>query len=139
MRVYQMTDHPVAREMIGYLLVRGGTHILAYARALEMATGVDLTKMLPIPDLDNTKFDYACKFEEQGLGNVLYTWSETDYRDIGLIWKGNNPGSGEPLKVVIGTPEGAPIPELDDLPEEFAPGITKDHYEQILKRLLSKV
>ena len=28
-RVYQMTDNPVAREMIGYLLVRGGVHALA--------------------------------------------------------------------------------------------------------------
>src|SRR5690606_9575957 len=54
MRVYEMTDHPTAREMIrrapgdsrsfsaremiGYLLVRGGTHILAYAKALEILT-----------------------------------------------------------------------------------------------------
>ncbi|CAM5184052.1 Mn-containing catalase OS=Ureibacillus acetophenoni OX=614649 GN=SAMN05877842_102316 PE=3 SV=1 [Ureibacillus acetophenoni] len=34
MRVYEMTDNPVARTMIGYLLVRGGTHILAYAKAI---------------------------------------------------------------------------------------------------------
>ena len=34
-----MTDNPVARTMIGYLLVRGGTHILAYAKAIEIATG----------------------------------------------------------------------------------------------------
>ena len=33
-----MTDNPVARTMIGYLLVRGGTHI-AYAKAIEIATG----------------------------------------------------------------------------------------------------
>ncbi len=39
MRVYEMTDHPVAREMIGYLLVRGGVHILAYAKAWRVATG----------------------------------------------------------------------------------------------------
>ena len=61
MRVYEMTDHPTAREMIGYLLVRGGTHILAYAKAIEMATGTDLTKMLPIPNLDNRVFDTARK------------------------------------------------------------------------------
>lgn len=34
-----MTEHPVAREMIGYLLVRGGVHIVAYAKALEILTG----------------------------------------------------------------------------------------------------
>lgn len=136
MRVYEMTDHPTAREMIGYLLVRGGTHVLAYAKALEIATGVDLTKMLPIPDLDNSKFDTAVKFEEKGINNVLYTWSDNDYKDIGQIWKGTNPENGQPLRVIEGTPEGAPIPNLDDLPEEFAPGISKDDYELIAKRLL---
>ena len=30
-RVYEMVDDPVAREMVGYLLVRDGTHIVAYA------------------------------------------------------------------------------------------------------------
>ncbi|MEC1266385.1 manganese catalase family protein, partial [Bacillus subtilis] len=33
MRVYEMTTHPTALEMTGYLLVRGGTHIIAYAKA----------------------------------------------------------------------------------------------------------
>lgn len=139
MRVYEMTDQPVAREMIGYLLVRGGVHILAYAKAIEIATGVDLSKMLPIPNLDNSGFDYARKYIAQGLDNVLYTWSETEYRDIGMIWKGKNPDTGMPLQVIIGTPEGAPIPDFDDLPEEFAPGISKDDYEIIVKRLLARV
>ncbi|WP_191556489.1 manganese catalase family protein [Metabacillus idriensis] len=139
MRVYEMTDHPVARTMIGYLLVRGGTHILAYAKAIEIATGVDLTKMLPIPNLDNSKFDYAKPFIEKGLSNVLFTWSETEYRDIGMIWKGTNPENGQPLEVKIGTPEGGPIPDLEDLPEEFAPGITRDDYELIKKRLMENL
>ena len=139
MRVYEMTDHPTAREMIGYLLVRGGTHIVAYGRALEVATGVDVTKMLPIPNLSNRAFDHARKFEDQGLGNILYTWSATDYRDINKIWKGPNPETGEELKVIIGSPEGAPVPDLDELPEEFAPGINKDHYEFILKRLMDRL
>jgi Mn-containing catalase len=135
MRVYEMTDHPVARELIGYLLVRGGAHILAYAKAIEIITGADLTKMLPIPNLDNTKFDYARKFEAQGIGNILYTWSETDYRDIRHIWKGTNPLNGQQLQVVIGTPEGAPIPDLDNLPEEFAPGISAEQFVEIARRL----
>ncbi|CAM4284645.1 manganese catalase family protein [Paenibacillus tarimensis] len=139
MRVYEMTDSPVAREMIGYLLVRGGTHIVAYAKALEIATGVDLTKLLPVPDLSNTKFDYARKFEEQGLGNVLYTWSDTDFQDISLIWKGSHPENGQPLRVINGSPEGAPVPDLEELPEEFAPGISKDDYTMIAKRLLAQL
>lgn len=135
MRVYEMTDAPVAREMIGYLLVRGGVHIVAYAKALEILTGVDVTRMLPIPNLDNSKFDHAKKYIAQGLDNVLYTWSKKDYRDIDKIWKGENPETGAPLQVVIGAPKGAPMPDLEKLPEEFAPGINRDHYEWILKKL----
>lgn len=140
MRVYEMTDHETAREMIGYLLVRGGTHVLAYAKALEIATGVDVKKMVPIPDLSNTKFDHARKFEEQGLGNVLYTWNDVgDYADIKQIWKGNNPENGDRLIVKEGTPKGAPIPNLDDLPEQFAPGIDRDDYARIAKRLMENL
>lgn len=140
MRVYEMTDHPVAREMIGYLLVRGGTHVLAYAKALEMATGVDVTKMLPIPNLDNRVFDTARKFEERGLGNVLFTWNYVgDYQDINKIWKGVNPETKEPLVVQEGIPKGAKIPDLDEMPEEFAPGISPDDFTKIAKRLMANL
>jgi Mn-containing catalase len=37
-RVYETTDHPIARQMLGYLFVRGGVHALAYAKALEELT-----------------------------------------------------------------------------------------------------
>ena len=139
MRVYEMTTHPTALTMIGYLLVRGGTHIIAYAKAIEVATGVDVGKMLPVPSLDNNKFDYARKFMEQGLYNVLYTWGEPEYRDISQIWKGQNPETGEPLRVIDGMPEGAPVPDFPELPEQFAPGIDRDDYERILKRLKSNM
>ena len=33
LRVYEMTKDPCAREMLGYLFVRGGVHALAYAKA----------------------------------------------------------------------------------------------------------
>lgn len=137
MRVYEMTDHPTAREMIGYLLVRGGAHILVYAKALEIITGANLTKMLPIPNLDNRVFDHAKKYEDLGVGNVLFTWNDEGYyRDIRQIWKGTNPTSGDPLIVKEGTPKGYSIPDLEDLPEEFAPGIGPDEFQQIAKRLM---
>lgn len=135
MKVYEMTDHPTAREMIGYLLVRGGVHIVAYAKALEVATGVDITKMLPVPRLDNSVFDEARKYEEQGVHRKLYTFSETDYQEIVRIWKGRHPTDGSPLEVVRGMPEGAPAPDLEPLPEEFAPGVTREDFLEILRRL----
>ncbi|MGJ9457262.1 manganese catalase family protein [Oceanobacillus sp. CF4.6] len=135
MRVYEMTDHPTAREMIGYLLVRGGTHIVAYAKALEVATGVDMTKMLPVPSLDNRVFDTARKYEAEGAHTRLYTFSEKDYRDIDKIWKGTHPESGEPLEVVIGAPQGEPVPDYEDIPEEYAPGVSHEDFMEIAKRL----
>ncbi|SDC07103.1 Mn-containing catalase (includes spore coat protein CotJC) [Pelagirhabdus alkalitolerans] len=140
MRVYQMTEHETAREMIGYLLVRGGTHVLAYAKAIEIATGVDVKKLVPIPDLSNRRFDYARKFEDQGLGNILYTWNDVgDYVDIKQIWKGRNPETNQRLVVQEGAPKGSKIPDLEDLPEQFAPGIDRDDYKKIAKRLLENL
>src|SRR5581483_1445056 len=39
LKVYEMVDHPAARALTGYLLVRGGVHQVAYARAVEHLTG----------------------------------------------------------------------------------------------------
>ena len=33
--------------MVGFLLVRGGVHIVVYARALEKLTGADIGKLCP--------------------------------------------------------------------------------------------
>ena len=38
-RIYEMAPDPTSRAMCGYLLVRGGVHIVAYAKALEKLTG----------------------------------------------------------------------------------------------------
>ncbi|MCR2804203.1 manganese catalase family protein [Paenibacillus soyae] len=135
MRVYEMTDHPTARALIGFLLVRGGVHVLAYAKALEMATGVDIKKLIPIPNLSNEQFEAARKYEAMGLGNKLYTFSPHDYKDVVLIWSGQNPQTGAKLEVIQGSPEGAPMPDLAELPEEFAPGISQEEFMEIAARL----
>ena len=36
LKVYEMCDHPAARALTGYLLVRGGVHQVAYAHAVEL-------------------------------------------------------------------------------------------------------
>src|SRR3712207_5432681 len=61
-RVYEATDHPIARRMLGYLFVRGGVHALAYAKALEELTGADVKKLLPIPALPDAEFKEARPF-----------------------------------------------------------------------------
>ena len=47
---YEMSTNPVAKALCGYLLIRGGVHQLAYAKALEKLTGSNVEKMLPLPD-----------------------------------------------------------------------------------------
>ena len=55
LRVYEMVDHPAARALTGYLLVRGGVHQVAYARALEKLTGADMSKLFPSPRIPTEK------------------------------------------------------------------------------------
>ncbi|SDJ25017.1 manganese catalase family protein [Natribacillus halophilus] len=136
MRVYQMTDNPAARELAGYLLVRGGVHAVSYAKALEEITGANMLKMLPVPDLDNSKFDHARKYEEKGLHRKLYRFSDDDYQLLDRIWNGPTPvGPPGELEVVDGLPEGGEIPDLEHIPEEFAPGFDEDQFRELSKRL----
>ncbi|UTR13254.1 manganese catalase family protein [Salipaludibacillus sp. LMS25] len=136
MRVYQMTDNETARELCGYLLVRGGVHVVAYAKALEKVTGVDVMKMLPVPDLDNSKFDHAKKYEEEGSHLKLYRFSDDDYGLLNRIWTGPTPvGPPGELEVVDDVPEGGEIPDLEHLPEEFAPGFDEEQFRELSKRL----
>lgn len=136
-RVYEMTKNPVAREMLGYLLVRGGVHATAYAKALETLTGVTMTKLLPIPQIENAQFPETRKFEAAGIHRDLYRFSPTDYKDIAAIWRGPAPTGDGDLRVVDSPPEGAPIPVLPETPEEFAPGYDPAALAEIAKKLMA--
>jgi Mn-containing catalase len=141
-RVYEMVDDPVAREMVGYLLVRGGTHIVAYAKALEAVSGVDVGKLLPIPDISNKRFPEAKKHEAKGLHRVMYRMSPNDYREISQIWKGPHPEDGSELRVVDGLPEGGAVPEHSEEPQLTSPlgpdGIDRGMLSEIAERLFGR-
>jgi Mn-containing catalase len=134
-RVYEMVDNPTARAMVGYLLVRGGVHIVAYAKALEKLTGVDVGKLLPIPDVSNKQFPEARKLEEQGLHQILFRWSPEDFKEIGQIWNGKHPEDGSTLRVEDGTPTGGPVPDLPEEPQLTAPGLDPAMIQDVAKRL----
>jgi Mn-containing catalase len=136
-RVYETTDHPIARQMLGYLFVRGGVHALAYAKALEELTGVDLKKMLPIPKIPDADFKEARPFVDRGLHARLYRFSPDDFKDITAVWRGEHPFDGAPLEVRDGLPEedGGPA----NPPEEravFAPGYHPEELKEIADRLM---
>jgi Mn-containing catalase len=122
-RVYETTDDPTVRAMTGYLLVRGGVHVVAYARALEVLTGADLGKLFPIPDISNKQFPEAKALEDQGLHRILYRNNPADFPRVAEVWKGLHPEDGSVLHVEDGIPEGVPSPVLPDEPQLTAPGI----------------
>src|SRR4029450_2202243 len=103
-RVSEMVDDPTARECVGFLLVRGGVHIVAYAKALEKLSGVDVGKLLPIPDISNKRFPDAKKYEDRGLHQILFQFSPEDYPRAGDIWNGPHPEDGSTLEVQVGEP-----------------------------------
>jgi len=122
MRVYEMTADPTARAMIGYLLVRGGVHIVAYAKALEKLTGADVGRLLPIPDVSNKKFPEAMKHEANGLHTIMWKFSPEDYNQLDQIWNGPHPEDGQELVVRDEMPPGFPWPKNPEEPQLCAPG-----------------
>jgi len=134
-RVYEMTDNPVAREMVGYLIVRGGVHQEAYAKALSDLSGVDVTKLLPVPEIDSDKFPHARKFMDQGFHRFLYRFSPDDYKEIKEIWNGISAIDGSEREVKDGPPEGGEVPDLTPIPPMYAPNIDPADVEELAKRL----
>lgn len=120
-RVYEMAKEPTARALTGFLLVRGGVHIVAYAKALEKLSGVAVGKLLPIPDISNKRFPESKKHEDKGLHRILYRFSPDDYRQIGEIWNGEHPEDGRALEVQDDPPEGVVPPDLEAEPQLTAP------------------
>jgi len=137
-RVYETTDDPTVRAMTGYLLVRGGVHVVAYARALEVLTGADLSKLFPIPDISNKQFPEAKALEDQGLHRILYRNNPKDYARVGEVWKGTHPEDGSKLVIEDGRPEDFAPPALPEEPQLTAPGIgavDKKMLQEIADRL----
>ena len=140
-RVYEMTSNETARTMIGYLLVRGGVHQAAYGLALEKLTGVNMTKMLPVPNIDNDKFPHTRPWQSKGEHAKLYTFSPTDYNNLGGIWSGTADwADGAPLEVIQGIPPGtADAPEGTPNQAGFSPDHDPEEMFDIAKRLMKNM
>src|SRR3954449_13220264 len=106
LKVYEMVDHPAARALTGFLLVRGGVHQIAYARALENLTGADLTKMFPTPRIPTDKIPECQPHIKRGEHLRLYRFSPGDYQELAAVFNGPHPETGDELVVVDEAPEG---------------------------------
>jgi len=145
LRVYQMTDNPAARMMLGYLFVRGGVHAMAYAKALETLTGVEMSKMLPIPNIGNATFPEARKFMEQGSHLKLYRFTQGEYAEAATIWNGEAPaayhenlGGKTKFEFIDAPPEGGNLAHLAGIASSFAPNYAPEEIMEIANKLYGK-
>jgi Mn-containing catalase len=135
LRVYEMCDHPAARALTGYLLVRGGVHQVAYARALELLTGADLTKLFPSPRVPTAKIPECQPHLERGEHLKLYRFSPSDYGEIVAVFRGPHPETGEDLRVIDQAPEGFLPQDLPPQEAAFAPDYAPEEIAEIAQRL----
>jgi Mn-containing catalase len=138
LKVYEMCDHPAARALTGYLLVRGGVHQVAYARAVELLTGADLTKLFPSPRIPTDKIPESKQHMDKGKHLKLYRFSPDDYQELAAVFTGPHPETGEPLEVVDHAPEGFPMHDLPSQPAVFAPDYAPEEIKEIAQKLRKK-
>jgi Mn-containing catalase len=130
-----MVDHPAARALTGYLLVRGGVHQVAYARAVENLTGADLSKLFPSPRIPTDKIPECKPHIERGEHQKLYRFSPSDYNELAAVWNGVHPETGDQLEVVDQAPEGVPPFDLPAQEGVFAPDYAPEEIAEIARRL----
>ena len=135
LKVYEAVDHPAARALTGYLLVRGGVHQVAYARALEHLTGANMSKLFPSPRIPTAKIPECQPHIERGLHRTLYRFSPEDYKEVIAVFNGPHPETGEDLVVEQGPPPGAEPNDLPPEPDVFAPDYEPEEIAEIAQRL----
>jgi Mn-containing catalase len=136
LKVYEMVDHPAARALTGYLLVRGGVHQVAYARALENLTGANLMKLFPSPRIPTDKIPECQPHIKRGEHLKLYRFSPEDFREIAAVFNGPHPETGEALIVAEeASPAGVPPFDLPAQEAVFAPGPAPEAIAEIAAKL----
>jgi Mn-containing catalase len=135
LKVYEAVDHPAARALTGYLLVRGGVHQVAYARALELLTGADLTRTFPMPRIPTDKIPECRPHLERGSHLTLYRFTPSDYQEVVAVFKGLHPETGEELRVEHPAPEGFPWPQAPAETDVFAPDYAPGEIAEIAQKL----
>jgi Mn-containing catalase len=142
LRVYETVSEPTAREVCGYLLVRGSVHAHAYALALKNITGVAIEQMLPTPNINLDKIPECQKYLDEGSHRRLYTVRPSDYTNMAGIWgNGEQALPGDPpgeLEIVEGAPEGGKIHQLTGVPSAFTPDYAPEEMFEIATKLYKK-
>lgn len=132
-RLYQMSNNKAYRATVSYLIVRDLAHEKVFAKALE-TLGVNWNKALPVPKLDTSGMPEVKELESRNLHNQQWTFTD-ESSGLSKIFNGSSPfGDGGELEAIDGIPQGAPIPNLPDAPQEFASGLDGE-----LKKLTQQI
>ncbi|SHS83700.1 catalase [Mycobacteroides abscessus subsp. abscessus] len=121
-RIYEMSDNKAFRETLAFLIVRDNAHQNAFAKALE-TLGVDWGKLFPIPNYDINKYPECKKYVDMGFHNAQFNF-RLDATLMGQIFSGQTPSRNGGELRVIEPPEGYPVPQMPEMPNEHAPGLS---------------
>ncbi|MBS4172157.1 manganese catalase family protein [Bacillus sp. FJAT-49736] len=121
-RIYEMSSNKTFRETLAFLIVRDNAHQNAFAKALE-SLGVEWAKIFPVPNYDINKYPECRKYVEKGFHNAQFNF-RLDNTLIGEIFNGESPSRNSGELSVTPPPDGYPIPELPDMPNEHSPGLS---------------
>jgi Mn-containing catalase len=120
-----MSNNKAFRATVSYLIVRDLAHEKVFAKALE-TLGVNWNKALPVPKLDTSGMPEVKELESINLHNQQWTFTD-ESSGLSKIFNGSSPfNDGGELEAIDGVPEGAPIPNLPDAPQEFASGLDEE-------------
>ncbi|RFU67014.1 manganese catalase family protein [Peribacillus saganii] len=120
-RIYEMSSNKTFRETLAFLIVRDNAHQNAFAKALE-TLGVDWGKLFPVPNYDINKYPECRKYVDMGFHNVQFNFRLDETR-IGEIFQGQSPSRNGGSMQVVQPPEGFPVPQLPEMPNEHSPGL----------------
>ncbi|MBB6695917.1 manganese catalase family protein [Cohnella xylanilytica] len=120
-RIYEMSSNRAFRETLAFLIVRDNAHQNAFAKALEKL-GVDWAKLFPVPNYDINKYPECRKYVDLGYHNAQFNF-RLDPTRIHEIFQGESPSRNGGLLAVTEPPQGFPVPQLPDMPNEHSPGL----------------
>src|SRR5688572_4345136 len=120
-RLYEMSDNKTFRATVSFLIVRDHAHEMVFAKALE-SLGVNWGKTLPIPNFEARDWPEVKKLMDQGI-HLKQHHFRLDGSEMGAVFQGSSPANdGTELEATEEAPDGFPIEDLPERPEEFAPG-----------------
>jgi Mn-containing catalase len=121
-RIYEMSSNKAFRETLAFLIVRDNAHQNAFAKALE-TLGVNWANLFPVPNYDINKYPECRKYVEMGFHNAQFNF-RLDPTRIGEVFQGESPSRNSGQLSVTDPPQGYPVPELPDMPNEHSPGLS---------------